>query len=419
MDLHFVFSHARRDDARLESLFGHLQDAVRERLGLQTAIGVGFRDPELPWHPGVASAVARCSVHVVVLSPAFAESVDCGRRLTLAMLRRDQGGGRPFIVPLLLAPTRGVPDGLDDGLTRIDRTLRRGSRSPDHPDYRALVDRVADDIARIVSQGSVPRLSPAPQTLDGVANAFGERPRRAARVTARAPRRSLAERVDRLPLAWMAMLGLGVGAGLALGAVALWTVTPDTWLTLAQQVPLPVGPTGLRTGVLGAANVFAIGTVLGLVGLSFTGRPVPVEESAGFFGSRGTQVLGVLAILVGGGALAAVLVGRGDVGSGQAPTSDVERQVASTLHTMSALDAEVKDFILRNRRAPSSLQELMGQGDVPEDAWGNAISYRASGIEYELVSLGSDGKEGGTGSASDIPYRSPPAAGDQRSEAAQ
>jgi general secretion pathway protein G len=41
---------------------------------------------------------------------------------------------------------------------------------------------------------------------------------------------------------------------------------------------------------------------------------------------------------------------------------------------------------------------------VPPDPWGNAYVYRAPGEHgaYEIVSYGSDGQEGGTGTASDI-----------------
>jgi len=43
-------------------------------------------------------------------------------------------------------------------------------------------------------------------------------------------------------------------------------------------------------------------------------------------------------------------------------------------------------------------------GVVPADPWGNAYVYRATGEHgaYEILSYGSDGQEGGTGTASDI-----------------
>jgi general secretion pathway protein G len=43
-------------------------------------------------------------------------------------------------------------------------------------------------------------------------------------------------------------------------------------------------------------------------------------------------------------------------------------------------------------------------GSVPTDPWGHVYLYRAPGERgpYEIVSLGSDGQEGGTGTAADI-----------------
>jgi general secretion pathway protein G len=44
-------------------------------------------------------------------------------------------------------------------------------------------------------------------------------------------------------------------------------------------------------------------------------------------------------------------------------------------------------------------------GRVPNDAWGNSYQYRLSGERtppYEIMSFGSDGREGGTGTAADI-----------------
>ena len=43
-------------------------------------------------------------------------------------------------------------------------------------------------------------------------------------------------------------------------------------------------------------------------------------------------------------------------------------------------------------------------GVVPNDPWGHAYVYRSPGerAPYEIVSFGSDGQEGGTGTAADI-----------------
>jgi len=43
-------------------------------------------------------------------------------------------------------------------------------------------------------------------------------------------------------------------------------------------------------------------------------------------------------------------------------------------------------------------------GTVPEDPWGHAYTYRSPGEHgtYDIISLGSDGQQGGTGDAADI-----------------
>jgi general secretion pathway protein G len=44
------------------------------------------------------------------------------------------------------------------------------------------------------------------------------------------------------------------------------------------------------------------------------------------------------------------------------------------------------------------------RGALPNDPWGNPYVYRSPGQKgaYDLISFGSDGKEGGTGAAADI-----------------
>lgn len=47
----------------------------------------------------------------------------------------------------------------------------------------------------------------------------------------------------------------------------------------------------------------------------------------------------------------------------------------------------------------------MKKTEVPKDPWGNAYIYKSpgeNGRDYEITSLGSDGKEGGTGDKADI-----------------
>ncbi|MPZ56888.1 MAG: type II secretion system protein GspG [Rhizobiales bacterium] len=59
-------------------------------------------------------------------------------------------------------------------------------------------------------------------------------------------------------------------------------------------------------------------------------------------------------------------------------------------------------------RRPSGTEVWNGPylkgGAVPPDPWGNAYAYRAPAerAPYEIISMGADGNEGGTGSAADI-----------------
>ena len=59
-------------------------------------------------------------------------------------------------------------------------------------------------------------------------------------------------------------------------------------------------------------------------------------------------------------------------------------------------------------RRPSGIEVWNGPylrgGAVPPDPWGNVYVYRAPAerAPYEIISMGADGHEGGTGSAADI-----------------
>lgn len=59
-------------------------------------------------------------------------------------------------------------------------------------------------------------------------------------------------------------------------------------------------------------------------------------------------------------------------------------------------------------QAPANVQAWNGPylkgGVVPKDPWGNGYVFRSPGQHgtYDIISFGSDGQEGGTGSATDI-----------------
>jgi general secretion pathway protein G len=60
--------------------------------------------------------------------------------------------------------------------------------------------------------------------------------------------------------------------------------------------------------------------------------------------------------------------------------------------------------LTQGNNAPGWNGPYLRGGVVPNDPWGHGYVYRAPGqrAPYDIVSLGSDGQEGGSGTASDI-----------------
>src|SRR2546423_10899414 len=60
--------------------------------------------------------------------------------------------------------------------------------------------------------------------------------------------------------------------------------------------------------------------------------------------------------------------------------------------------------LTRGNNAPGWNGPYLRGGVVPSDPWGHAYVYRAPGerAPFEIISLGSDGQEGGSGTAADI-----------------
>ena len=85
-----------------------------------------------------------------------------------------------------------------------------------------------------------------------------------------------------------------------------------------------------------------------------------------------------------------------------------ESQVQTTILTMGKVNERVEIYMLRKKKPPSTgdgLSAAFGGEQVPQDSWGNDFIYVSpgpGGQAYDIISLGSDGQEGGNGNAADI-----------------
>lgn len=87
-----------------------------------------------------------------------------------------------------------------------------------------------------------------------------------------------------------------------------------------------------------------------------------------------------------------------------------DSQVDTTRLTMMRVNERLEIYMLRKKKAPSGsegLSEVFGNEVVPKDSWNHEFVYISpgpGGEPYDLISLGSDGEEGGTGNAEDLKW---------------
>ena len=87
-----------------------------------------------------------------------------------------------------------------------------------------------------------------------------------------------------------------------------------------------------------------------------------------------------------------------------------DSKVDTTRLTMTKVNERLEIYMLRTKKPPSSsegLAQVFGNEVVPKDSWNNEFIYISPGPDgqpYDLVSLGSDGQEGGTGNAEDLKW---------------
>ncbi|XPF96145.1 type II secretion system major pseudopilin GspG [Colwellia sp. RE-S-Sl-9] len=126
--------------------------------------------------------------------------------------------------------------------------------------------------------------------------------------------------------------------------------------------------------------------------------------------SRGFTLVELLIVMVILGLLASLVAPKmfGKIGSSKQGTAKTQMELFSTSLDMYRLDLGTYPNELSKLRASDdpSWQGPYLPKEIPNDPWGNPYYYKFPGDngEYDLISYGSDGKEGGSDEASDITY---------------
>lgn len=141
-------------------------------------------------------------------------------------------------------------------------------------------------------------------------------------------------------------------------------------------------------------------------------RSAPIRRDAGFTLVEVLVVLVILALL----AAVAVPSVLGYLAGARSDTARLQIDSLRTALDLYRLDAgrypTAQEGLGVLVQKPANTRRWNGpylrDGTLPVDPWGRAFLYRADarGGGYELLSLGSDGREGGTGEDADIAMRS-------------
>lgn len=115
-------------------------------------------------------------------------------------------------------------------------------------------------------------------------------------------------------------------------------------------------------------------------------------------GRRGMSLIEVMVVI------AIILTLMGVLGYGVMSAFN-DSKVDTTTLQMRKVAERISMYQLRKKKVPSSLNEVFQDEDPPKDSWNNEFKYSAQGNnDFELISYGADGQEGGSGTSADIKW---------------